>query len=248
VRVDVSPRTARRWVQMARHWPGRQRGGQRVWRRAPHSEAGVSRLGGRAPRPAAGRHRLRAGGDAAPARRRARRSRHGARCHHLYRSPGGGQRVSPGPRGGPAAVEAEKQARQSVTDALIWMLEHVIAAWLKQGAAFKDYADFNRDHYRCTAPGCTARRSLQSHHLVFQSAGGPTRRGIADALRIPSPAGHSLPHHALQRTRVGRAGLRAGPAGHRAAAAAGPCRGRAALGLRPVAVVVVVRMWLRRVE
>jgi hypothetical protein len=70
-------------------------------------------------------------------------------------------------------LEAEKQTRQSATDALLWMLEHVIAAWLKQGAAFKDYADFNRDHYRCTAPGCTARRSLQSHHLVFQSAGGP---------------------------------------------------------------------------
>jgi len=53
------------------------------------------------------------------------------------------------------------------------VLEHVIEAWLKQGAAFKDYADFNRDLFRCTAPGCTARRSLQSHHLVFKSAGGP---------------------------------------------------------------------------
>jgi len=53
------------------------------------------------------------------------------------------------------------------------MLDHVIEAWLEQGAAFKDYADFNRDLFRCTAPGCTARRSLQSHHLVFQSAGGP---------------------------------------------------------------------------
>jgi hypothetical protein len=70
-------------------------------------------------------------------------------------------------------LEAETQARQSTTDALLWVLDHVIAAWLEQGAAFKDYADFNRDHYSCTAPGCTARRSLQSHHLVFKSAGGP---------------------------------------------------------------------------
>jgi hypothetical protein len=70
-------------------------------------------------------------------------------------------------------LEAETQARQGTTDALIWMLEHVIAAWLEQGASFKDYADFNRDLFRCTAPGCTARRSLQSHHLVFKSAGGP---------------------------------------------------------------------------
>ena len=56
--------------------------------------------------------------------------------------------------------------------ALAWMLEHAIAAWLEQGASFKDYADFNRDHFRCTAPGCTARRSLQSHHIVRRSAGG----------------------------------------------------------------------------
>ena len=49
----------------------------------------------------------------------------------------------------------------------------MIEAWPKQGAAFKDYADFGRDHFRYTAPGRTTRRSLQSHHLVFQSAGGP---------------------------------------------------------------------------
>jgi hypothetical protein len=70
-------------------------------------------------------------------------------------------------------LEAEKQTKQSVTEALLWMLEHVIEAWIEQGAAFKDYADFNRDQFRCTTPGCTARRSLQSHHLVFQSSGGP---------------------------------------------------------------------------
>jgi hypothetical protein len=70
-------------------------------------------------------------------------------------------------------LEAEKQTKQSTTEALLWMLDHVIAAWIEQGAQFKDYADFNRDQFRCTAPGCTARRSLQSHHLVFKSAGGP---------------------------------------------------------------------------
>ena len=78
------------------------------------------------------------------------------------------------------AVAAAREHRADAADrpaplahALAWMLEHVIAAWLEQGAAFKDYADFNRDHFRCTAPGCTARRSLQSHPIVRRSAGGP---------------------------------------------------------------------------
>jgi hypothetical protein len=53
------------------------------------------------------------------------------------------------------------------------MLDHAIASWLEQGAAFDDYADFTRDGFRCTAPGCTARRNLQSHHIVFRSARGP---------------------------------------------------------------------------
>jgi len=70
-------------------------------------------------------------------------------------------------------LEAKKQTKPSATDALLWMLDHVIFAWTEQGAQFRDYADFNRDHFRCTTPGCTARRSLQSHHIVFQSAGGP---------------------------------------------------------------------------
>jgi hypothetical protein len=53
------------------------------------------------------------------------------------------------------------------------MLDHAIATWLEVGAQFEDYADFERDGYRCTVPGCTARRNLQSHHIQFRSAGGP---------------------------------------------------------------------------
>jgi hypothetical protein len=53
------------------------------------------------------------------------------------------------------------------------MLDHAIATWLEVGAQFEDYADFERDGYRCTVPGCTARRNLQSHHIHFRSAGGP---------------------------------------------------------------------------
>jgi len=53
------------------------------------------------------------------------------------------------------------------------MLDHAIATWLETGAQFEDYADFERDGYRCTVPGCTARRNLQSHHIQFRSACGP---------------------------------------------------------------------------
>jgi hypothetical protein len=59
------------------------------------------------------------------------------------------------------------------------VLDHAIATWLEAGAQFEDYADFGRDGYRCTVPGCTARRNLQSHHIRFRSAGGGrTCRGI----------------------------------------------------------------------
>jgi hypothetical protein len=69
---------------------------------------------------------------------------------------------------GDAAGRPARPAR-----ALTWMLDHAIASWLEQGAAFDDYADFTRDGFRCTAPGCTARRNLHSHHIVFRSARGP---------------------------------------------------------------------------
>lgn len=66
-----------------------------------------------------------------------------------------------------------QRSRQAGTEALLWMLEHAIETWTEHGAQFDDYADFTRDGFRCTAPGCTARRSLQSHHVIFRSAGGP---------------------------------------------------------------------------
>jgi hypothetical protein len=53
------------------------------------------------------------------------------------------------------------------------MLDHAIATWLEAGEQFEDYADFERDGFRCTVPGCTARRNLQSHHIWFRSHRGP---------------------------------------------------------------------------
>ena len=42
---------------------------------------------------------------------------------------------------------------------------------------FKDHgksreAVFDRDDWRCAVPGCSSRRSLQRHHIVFASRGG----------------------------------------------------------------------------
>ena len=53
------------------------------------------------------------------------------------------------------------------------LLAHAIATWVQVGEGFDDYADFARDGFRCTVPGCTARRNLHSHHIRFRSRGGP---------------------------------------------------------------------------
>jgi hypothetical protein len=58
-------------------------------------------------------------------------------------------------------------------EALAAMLVHVIVAW--GGLAPKipaAYRVFERDGWRCTVPGCSSRRNLHDHHIVFRSAGG----------------------------------------------------------------------------
>jgi len=52
-------------------------------------------------------------------------------------------------------------------------LAHAIATWVEQGEQFEDYADFERDGFLCAVPGCTCRRNLHSHHLEYRSVGGP---------------------------------------------------------------------------
>lgn len=53
------------------------------------------------------------------------------------------------------------------------MLDHALVTWFEAGRRFKDDADFERDGFRCTVPGCSGRRNLHSHHIRFRSAGGP---------------------------------------------------------------------------
>jgi hypothetical protein len=59
----------------------------------------------------------------------------------------------------------------SSAQALEAILDHAIAAF--RALAQPGYEDFDRDRWRCTVPGCTSRRNLHSHHVRFRSAGGP---------------------------------------------------------------------------
>jgi len=63
-----------------------------------------------------------------------------------------------------------RPCRQS--DALEAMLDHALAAWRPGKRTRRDYAVFERDGWRCTAPGCTSYRDLHRHHIVFRSGCG----------------------------------------------------------------------------
>jgi hypothetical protein len=72
----------------------------------------------------------------------------------------------------PPEVAALFRAMLARAGSLERLLAHAIRTWVEAGARFRDYADFGRDGFRCTVPGCTARRNLHSHHVRFRSAGG----------------------------------------------------------------------------
>ena len=51
-------------------------------------------------------------------------------------------------------------------------LEVALRGWLELEGQGGVRPEIRRDGYRCTVPGCTARRRLESHHIVFRSRGG----------------------------------------------------------------------------
>jgi hypothetical protein len=62
-------------------------------------------------------------------------------------------------------------------EALDRMLDHALHSWGVDDVWLaarirRQYRVFDRDGWRCTVPGCTARRNLHAHHIVFRSAGG----------------------------------------------------------------------------
>jgi hypothetical protein len=53
------------------------------------------------------------------------------------------------------------------------LLDHALRTWmLREPGARRPDPVVERDGYRCAVPGCTSRRSLHDHHVVFRSAGG----------------------------------------------------------------------------
>ena len=79
------------------------------------------------------------------------------------------------------AIEQETGRLPSEAEGFETMIDHALRTWgvddlwLRQRlrrSMGKKYAIFERDDWRCTVPGCTSRRNLQAHHVVFRSAGG----------------------------------------------------------------------------
>jgi hypothetical protein len=75
------------------------------------------------------------------------------------------------------AVEHETGRLLREGEAFEAMLDHALRSWgvddpwLKRRLR-KPYRVFERDGWRCTVPGCSSRRNLHAHHIVFRSAGG----------------------------------------------------------------------------
>jgi hypothetical protein len=62
------------------------------------------------------------------------------------------------------------------SDAIEAMLDHALTTWRPQKRVRRDYVVFERDGWRCTAPGCTSYRDLHRHHIVYRSHSGSSRR------------------------------------------------------------------------
>jgi hypothetical protein len=69
-------------------------------------------------------------------------------------------------------IERVRGRPARTSDALEAMLEHALASWQPEKPTPRAFAVFERDGWRCTAPGCSSQRNLQQHHVVFRSRGG----------------------------------------------------------------------------
>jgi hypothetical protein len=99
-------------------------------------------------------------------------------------------------------------------EAIEAMCEHALEAWGEKQPVPARYRVFERDGWRCVAPGCTSMRNLHDHHIQFRSAGG----GNEHENRVTLCAFHHLRGvHAGRLECLGRA----------------PDRLRFAFGLRP---------------
>ncbi len=53
------------------------------------------------------------------------------------------------------------------------MFDHAFESWgANEPRVPREHRVFERDGWRCTAPGCSSYRNLQDHHIIFRSKGG----------------------------------------------------------------------------
>ncbi len=78
------------------------------------------------------------------------------------------------------AIAAWSRPGQAPWKGLWRVLAHVIEQWLSE-PRHRDPV-FERDGWRCAVPGCSSRRNLQDHHLLFRSRGGDNSRDNRIAL------------------------------------------------------------------
>ena len=57
---------------------------------------------------------------------------------------------------------------------LLAMIEDYVRTWDPAASPRKEGAEviYARDGWRCMAPGCTSRRNLEDHHVLYRSHGG----------------------------------------------------------------------------
>ena len=84
------------------------------------------------------------------------------------------------------AILAYTAPAEALWSGLEHLLEHVIAEWEAQPRHHDPV--FARDGWRCTVPGCSSRRNLHDHHVLFRSRGGDNSRSN----RIAVCAAHHL--------------------------------------------------------
>jgi hypothetical protein len=70
-------------------------------------------------------------------------------------------------------LEVEKGRRVSDGEVFEGLLDEALRSWtLREPGVRRPDPVIERDGYRCAVPGCSSRRNLQNHHIIFRSAGG----------------------------------------------------------------------------
>jgi hypothetical protein len=81
-------------------------------------------------------------------------------------------------------VEFVRGRRVPMWVGLLLLLEEFAATWDNDAGAPERHDDrvYVRDGWRCAAPGCSSRRHLEDHHIVYRSRGGDD--GMANRITL----------------------------------------------------------------